>query len=259
MSSPTGIVRNKAHYSYHGWDAEMIYAMPASAVASFLSSNYLDEYAASVNMAVVDITDEPWFPGDAADVIAPLTGLSQSRRIVVKFAVVYLDVPWPTSIARPDYDTGTTLKLRATYGGHLQPLAPRSIRPAAGPVAGPNTQESVYIALNEFHVEWGRVTDLSGLDFSDLIGAVNSDSFMGVDAGQLLCAGVTLTPSFVLTPGAPCAWTAVVTFKQKSVTDSSGTYGWNSWYNPATQAWEDLTLTSGDPPYDSEAFSGMFS
>ena len=25
MANPYGIVRNKAHYSYHGWDAEMVY------------------------------------------------------------------------------------------------------------------------------------------------------------------------------------------------------------------------------------------
>jgi hypothetical protein len=257
MPNATGIIRNKAHYGYQGWDAEMVYALQASEVAAFIASNYLDEYAAANQMAVVDIIDEPWM--DGGDVLDPATGISQSRRVTVRFAIVYLDVPWPMAITRPAYAGGTTLKLHATYSGQLLPLAPRAHRPAAGPVAGPNTQFSVYVALNEFHVEWGRVTDLASLDFSDLIGAVNSDTFMGVPAGQLLCAGVTLTPSFVLTPGEPCAWTVVVTVKQKSQTDSTGTYGWNDWYNPATQQWEEFTLTSGDPPYDTTAFSGMFS
>jgi hypothetical protein len=256
MTTPYGIAKNKATYGYNGWHAEMVYCLPASEVAAFISGNYLDEYAASTQMAVVEILDEPWMEGD---VVAANTGVSQSRRVTVRFAIVYLDVPWPESITQPSYASGTTLKLHATYGGQLQPLSPRAHRPVSGPVAGPNTQFSIYVALNEYHVEWGRVTDLDSLDFSDLIGAVNEDDFMGVPAGQLLCAGVSLTPSFVLTPGSPCAWTAVVTLKQKSITDSSGTYGWNDWYNPAAEQWEEFTLTSGDPPYTAETFGGMFS
>jgi len=256
MPSATGIVKNKAKYAYTGWDAEMVYCLPESEVAAFITGNYLDEYAASIQMAVVEIIDEPWMEGD---VVNAVTGMSQNRRVTVRFAVVYLAVPWPANIVQPSYSLGTTLKLHATYGGQLQPLAPRAIKPSSGPVASPNTQQSIYVALNEFHVEWGRVTNLDDLDFSDFIGAVNVDGFMGVPAGQLLCAGVTLDPSFVLVPAAPCAWTAKVTFKQKSITDSSGTYGWNDWYNPATQQWESLLLTTGDAPYDTSTFAGMFS
>jgi hypothetical protein len=256
MTTPYGIAKNKATYGYNGWHAEMVYCMASSEVAAFIAGNYLDEYAASTQMAVVEIIDEPWMDGDVLD---PVTGLSESRRVTVRFAVVYLDVPWPSHITQPGYATGTTLKLHATYGGQLQPIAPRAMRHASGPAAGPNTQISAYVVLNEFHVEWGRVADLDDMDFNDLLGCVNSDEFMGVPAGQLLCAGASYTPSFVLTPGSPCAWTVVVTLKQKSITDSSGTYGWNDWFNPATQQWEELTLTSGDPPYDTTAFSGMFS
>jgi hypothetical protein len=256
MTTPYGIAKNKATYGYAGWHAEMVYCLPSSAVAAFIAGNYLDEYAASIKMAVVEIVDEPWMEGD---VVAADTGLSQSRRVTVRFAVVYLDVPWPDSITRPDYAYGTTLKLRATYGGQMQPLAPRSIKPPSGPVPSPNTQHSIYVALNEFHVEWDRVTDLSSLDFSDYIGTVNSDDFLGVPAGQLLCAGASLTPSFVLTPGAPCAWKVVVTFKQKAITDGSGTYGWNDWYNPATKQYEACYLSSGNQPYETETFGGMFS
>jgi hypothetical protein len=256
MTTPYGIAKNKATYGYAGWHAEMVYCLPAGEVAAFIAGNYLDEYAASMQMAVVEISDEPWMEGD---VVAAGTGLSQSRRVTVRFAIVYLDVPWPDSITRPSYASGTTLKLHANYGGQLQPLAPRAIQPASGPVPGPNTQHSVYIALNEYHVEWDRVQALSSLDFSDLIGAVNSDDFMGVPAGQLLCAGASLTPSFVINPDNPCSWKVTVTLKQKSITDSSGTYGWNDWYNPATKRYEACTLSSGDPPYDTEAFSGMFS
>ncbi len=256
MTTPYGIAKNKAAYGYHGWTAEMVYCLPSSEVAAFIAGNYLDEYAASTQMAVVEIVDEPWMEGD---VVAVDTGVSQNRRVTVRFAIVFLDVPWPTAITRPDYAAGTTLKLHTKYGGQLTPLAPRSHRPSAGPVAGPNTQFSIYEVLNEFHVEWDRVQDMDSLDFSDWIGAVNSDTFLGVPAGQLLCAGATIDPSYVLNPDNPCSYRAVLTFKQKAITDATGVYGWNDWYNPATQQWEELTLTSGSPPYDTEAFAGIFS
>lgn len=255
MTTPYGLQKSTATYGYNGWTAELVYCLAAADVPAFLASNYLDEIAAATQMAVTEIIDEPWMEGD----IVNAEGYTNSRRITVKYAVVYLAVAWPDAIAQPAYAAGTTLKLHATYGGQLQPLAPRAIASGTGPVPSPNTQHSVYVVLNEYHVEWGRVTDLTSLDFSELIGAVNDDDFLGVPAGQLLCAGATLAPSFVLTPGAPCAWTATVTLKQKSITDGTGTYGWNDWYNPATQQYEACTLTSGQPPYDTETFGGMFS
>ncbi len=256
MTTPYGIAKNKATYGYNGWQAELVNCLAVRDVAAFISGNYLDEYAASANMAVVEIIDEPWMDGDVVDAT---TGVSESRRVTVRFAIVYLDVPWPDAITRPSYASATTLKLHASYGGYLQPLAPMAIQPASGPVPGPNTQLSLYIVLNEYHVEWGRVTDLSSLDFSDLQGTVNADDFMGVPAGQLLFAGASLSPGFVLTPGSPLAWTANVTLKQKTIITADGNFGWNDWLNPKTQAYEACYLATGDQPYDSETFGGMFS
>ena len=256
--SPYGITRNKAKFAYTGWDAELMICCPESDAADYLDDYHLAEYAASTNMAVVEMIDEPWFP-ENKDVLDPTTGLSDNRRLTFRFAIVYLNVPWPTPITRPDYALGTTLKLHASYGGRLRPLSPRSIQAASGPVPGPNTQFSVYEALNEYHVEWGRVVDLDSLDFTDYIGAVNSDMFMGCDVGHLLCSGVSLKPSFVLTAGSPLAWTAEAIFKELNINSGGSSYGWNDWFNPATQAWEALTLTDGNPPYDAVAFSGIFS
>ena len=58
---PYGLVSNKAKYSYAtGWTAEMMYCMAAADVPAFLENMYLAQYAASPNMAVVAIDDEPW-------------------------------------------------------------------------------------------------------------------------------------------------------------------------------------------------------
>ena len=133
----------------------MVYCLPAADVPAFIAGTYLAEYVASTNMAVVEILDDPWMEKD----VIGSQGYSNSRRITLKFAVVYLDVPWPAGITRPSYRTGTTLKLHTTYGGQYLPLPPAGIKPAAGPVPGPGTQNPLYIALNEYHVEWDRVEE----------------------------------------------------------------------------------------------------
>ena len=117
------------------------------------------------------------------------TGYTNSRQITLHFAVVYLNVPWPSNIVQPAYASGTTLKLKTRYAGQYQPIPPSAIQPSTGPTPGPNTQLSQYIALNEYTIEWDRVQDLDSLDFSGLIGAVNSDEFMGCPPGTLFCAG----------------------------------------------------------------------
>ncbi len=259
MSAPPyGLISNRAKYSYAtGWTAEMVWCLAAADVSAFLAANYLDEYAASTNMAVVEILDEPWMEGD---IVINAQGYTASRKITLKFAVVYLDVAWPDGMTRPSYRTGTTLKLYTKYGGRYQPLPPQAIKPASGPVPGPNTQLSQYIALNEYHVEWDRVE--SAPNFTGFVGAVNSDEFLGCDAGQLLCFGANQEPSFVLDPLNPCATKTTVVLKQQAIVvasgDNAGTYGWNDWYNPKTQQWESLALSNGQPPYNAVAFSSMF-
>ena len=184
MSAPYGLVSIRADYSYAaGWMAQMVYCWPESLVAAFISGNYLDEFAASSYMSVVKITDEPWMEGD----VVLASGMSQSRKVTLHFAVVYLDVPWPTNITRPDYASGTTLKLRVRYASEYMPLKGRSLKPAAGPAPGPDCQEPLLISQNEYDVEWDRVTDVTDLDFDDLVGSVNSDPFMGCASGTLLC------------------------------------------------------------------------
>ena len=172
-------------------------------------------------------------------------------------------MPWPESIPRPGYASGTTLKLHTSYGGQYQPIPPAAIKPAAGaPAAGPNTQLSQYIALNEYHVQWDRVPAASAPDFTGYAGAVNSDSFMGCDPGQLYCAGAHQEPSFLLDPANAVAWKTTVTLKQRKIVvasgDNAGSYGWNDWFNPKTQRWETLALSNGQPPYNAVAFSAMF-
>ncbi len=140
MSAPPyGNISTKARHSYTtGWTAEMVYCLPAADVPAFIAGTYLAEYIAGTKMAVVEILDDPWMEKD----VIGSQGYSNSRRITLKFAVVYLNVPWPAGITRPSYRTGTTLKLHTTYGGQYLPLPPAGIKPsqARSPVPTRNTR-----------------------------------------------------------------------------------------------------------------------
>ncbi len=259
MTQPYGRVSNKRYLTYaNGWRAEMVYCLAAADVNDFILDNYLDSYVYNDNLAVIEIKDEPWMENDVVD----SNGYSNSRKVTIIFGIVYLDVAWPAPIIRPAYAAGTTLKLKTKYGGQYQPIPPSAVTPSSGPVPGPNTQLAQYICLNEYTIEWDRVQDLDGLDFSEIIGSVNSDSFLGCAPGTLFCAGAPQEPSFVINPDDPLSWKTTVTLKQRCIVvasgDNAGTYGWNDWYNPKTQQWEPLALTNGAPPYNAVAFSGMF-
>ena len=263
MPAPSvyGIVSIHNDYSYAaGWTARMVYCLAATDVASFIEANYLAEYTASTTMAVVRITDEPWMEGD----VVLSAGTSQSRRVTLHFGIVYLDVPWPSQLTRPHYATGTTLKLHTNYASEYMPLRGRSLKPTAGPAPGPDTQEALVICQDEYRIEWDRVQDLADLDFDGYVGYVNESDFLQEgDAGTLLIVGAPQEPSYVLNPSNPCAWKTTVTIRQRAITvadgDNAGTYGWNDWYNPATQQWEALELTNGQPKYPTTDFSGLFS
>jgi hypothetical protein len=85
---------------------------------------------------------------------------------------------------------------------------------------------------------------------------------MGCDPGTLLCEGAPQDNTTVLSPSNPMAWKTTVTLKQRKIIvgagANAGTYGWNDWFNPKTQKWEALTLSNGQPPYNTTSFAGMF-
>ena len=274
---PYGLVSQERTWSYaQGWQAEQVFCLPFiggftitggtnvdgiyTGVDDFVSTNYLVFYPGSTLLQVTKITDKPWMEGD---IVYP-GGMSVSRRVTFSYSIVYLTVPWPDNIDQPVYAAGTTLKLKSHYAGQHLTIPPAAIQPNNnGPAPSPNTHLSQYLALAEFVVEWDRVTDTADLDFSDLIGCVNEDTFMGCDPGTLLCQGAPQENSTILNPADPLAWKTSVTLKQRKIIVSdgpnAGVYGWNDWYNPSTQQWEALTLTNGQPPYDSATFAGMFS
>jgi len=277
MPQTYGVKSQTRTWSYaNGWQAEQVFCLPFlggfsisgtsnvdgtyTGVDNFITSNYAVFFPGSDLLQVTHIKDEPWMEHD----VVLSDGMSQSRKVTFSYSIVYLDVPWPDNINQPDFAAGTTLKLRTRYAAQHILLPPSAITPASGPNAGPGSRPTLLCCLTDYEITWDRVQDLGDLDFNDLIGRVNdSDFFTAGDAGTILCEGAPQENSTILNPADPIAWKTVVSLKQKQIIvaggANAGTYSWNDWYNPKTQQWEALTLSNGEPPYDSADFSGMFS
>ena len=139
MPQTYGLVKQTREWSYAaGWQTKQVWCLPYVGDFTISGTNCDGTYTGAIDFIdsnqnafftettddlcqVTHIADEPWMDGD----VVAATGISGSRRVTFTYSVVYLNVPWPASIAQPDYLAGTTLKLHATYGGQLQPLAPR--------------------------------------------------------------------------------------------------------------------------------------
>ena len=279
---PWGLVSRQRTWSYaSGWQAEEVFCIPFklpgaavftitgtgnvdgnyNGVDSFIESNYAVFFPGSDLLQVTQIKDEPWMDGD----VVLVDGMSNTRKVTFSYSIVYLDVSWPSNINRPNYKSGTTLKLKTKYAGQYMTIpAPAIEKLTKEPTPSPNTQATMFISLNEYDLEWDRVQDLADLDFDALIGCVNdADFFASGDKGTLLCEGAPQENTTVLNPNDPMAWKTNVTIKQRKIVvvdgDNAGTYGWNDWYNPKTKKWEALKLNNGYPPYDTTSFAGMFS
>jgi hypothetical protein len=274
MPTPFGLVSMKRTLSYaNGWQAEMVYCIAAGDVPAHVSAHYLDEYPGAAWLSVAQISDEPWMDGD----IVQASGLSLARKLTYYFALDYLDVPWPDHITRPSYTAGTTLRLEARFSGQFLTLPARALtasgtytptsNPDGSPYSGPpitppppppNSNNRILIPLVDYLVEWDRVQDLSALDWDEEIGCVNQAAVMGCEPETLLLEGVSLAPSFVLSPSNPHAWKATATLKKRKIEVGGSAYGWNHDYLPNPPGWTKILMSDGTPRYPLADFSGLF-
>lgn len=274
MTTPYGLVSMKRTLSYsNGWTAEMVYCLPQTAVDAHIAANYLMSYPGVAQLTVSQIADDPWM----ADDVVSSTGMSTTRRLVYTFALNYLNVAWPSSITRPSYTAGTTLKMDAKFSGQILMIPARGLKAdgasssgaSSTPAVPRNINNRVLIPLIDYHVEWDRVQTLTALDFTPYVGRVNSLSFLGCEPETLLLEGVNITPSFTLNPTSPHAWKATATFKRRKIavagsTSSSGigtggnVYGWNHDYLPIPPGWTRITMNNGDDRYPKVDFTSIF-
>lgn len=278
-----GLVSMKRTLSYaNGWTGEMVYCLPQSEVDAHIAANYLMAYPGVPQLTVSQISDDPWM---ADDVVQP-GGMSVSRRLVYAFALNYLNVNWPTSITKPTHRNGTTLRLEAKFSGQFLTIPARGLQTPSSsgyvsggqPVVPRNINNRVLIPLIDFQIEWDRVQglDTSGssssgieaaytLDFTQYIGHVNSETFLGCEPETLLLEGVNITPSFVINPTNPHAYKAVATFKRRKIVvgnsssgDGSTVYGWNHDYLPIPPGWQRVLMADGSWRYPTVDFTNIF-
>ena len=193
------------------------------------------------------------------------SGIADIVEISISFALDYLDVTWPEEMIRPNYKSGTTLKLKTKFSGQFLTLPAKAVKPfqspgdPPGPPTPPNANNRILIPLMEHQIEWDRVlpADMTMNYFRGLMGCVNDKTFLGADAETLLFEGADLDNSFVIASN-PRTFKLVVTLKERHINSGGTIYGWNYDYHPNPPGWKRITMADGTDRYTKTDFSEMF-
>ncbi len=245
--------------------------IPGAESANFIAANAMTPFPGTSILRPQQIA-EAALDGSPLDVNSTPDWVIQTWT----YGIDFLDIPWPDEIQRPDYLSGTTLKLKVKASGQFLTLPAKAFQTSStstthpdGSTGGaeptsppPGANCRIIIPTVDYEVEWDRIP-LSGghYSFGPCIGAVNQSTFMSTEAETLLCEAVDYDPSWLLATDTPYAGKAVVHLKQRRIVVGSNVYGWNYDYLPKT-GWTRITMkdAAGNtvPRYPLQDFSDLF-
>lgn len=226
------IISSKRGFSYaNGWTGEMVWKLNFHSwddANQFVTANVYQPFPAtntgSPGLATPGVPLYPQqFQFDPWDnsTILNTDGSPTICRATAHFALDFLNFPWPADIERPPYlnqlsgaspgsgvNAPTTLKMTENFSGQFLTLPagacvwvdgtpPTKSVPTGGTPVSIST--GICIPMQEFHVEWDRVTplmvqQLNAMNLSNYEGTVNDVPFMGYTPECVLmesCAAAT--------------------------------------------------------------------
>ena len=174
---------------------------------------------------------------------------------------------WPADIPKPDHCEGTGLTLRVQYAGEFLRIPARHMRwedntqgYPAGPLPDDESQAGrLLIQGAQYDLQWVYVDNPPIQRLRDAISQVNSDEFLGCDAGTLLFLGFDITPSAKFDLLAPGSWELSLKFQERTIKAGENTYGWNHEYR-GEDGWVEVRMYDGaawGPRHKATDFSGL--
>ena len=271
------IISSEREWSYAaGWVGQIIYKIQMDSWAD--GNDFVDTIGTTSFPACGASNGKKLFPQSikivpwANDTPPNADGAPTIARAALHFATDFLDFAWPNDLTRPGYaglnstlGEGTTLKMTENFSGQFLTMP-------AGSLVWPdkslfNASQGVYIPVQEFHIEWGRVRDLATMDLGQYENTINSQTFLGYPIGCLLCETAQRQPDYVINSTDYTAWKTCVVFKGRKIPnpnyipygDAPQYYGWPYFYhNSATPGFELVTKSDGSPLFPSVDFTPMF-
>jgi len=183
------------------------------------------------------------------------------------YATDYGNAAWPCTITKPSHPEGTSLKLRVRTSGQFLTMPGDSVRwednceaYPDGPMPGPDVNARIVIPITEYHVEWDYVDEPPLDEWDELIGCVNSDTFLDSEAETILFEGYEVDQSSQFSLLDPYCWKLSCVFRKRRIQDDTEIRGWN--HEMRQDGWVRIRMkdTGGNcvDRYDQADFSSMF-
>lgn len=221
------------------------------------------------------VSIEPW-PQDAKATGGDLDPLEAEivypyAKLTCEYATDPAAQDWPDDIPKPNFRSGTALKLEVQHAAEFLRVPARSTawsdntqRYPSGPIPEDDSPAGrLFVAKAEYRIHWLYVDNPPLNTLRGLIGCVNENQWLGGAAETMLFEGFELQPAFKASVDEPFTWTVICKFNYRAILVGQGqqqqTYGWNHEYR--LDGWKRVQMYDGTQwtdRYPKKNFSNMF-
>lgn len=168
---------------------------------------------------------------------------------------------WPTDMPKPaNIRFGTELRFRVSGSAQFLVLPFGGCKWADNSAdLTENDNSRILIPIREIELQWDFVDNppLNALD--DLMGSVNSGSFMGCEAETLLFENYSVEETFRASPINPHTNRVTIQMRRRRIVVGSNVYGWNHDYRENPSGWAKVLFKSDNAPrYALKSFTNTF-
>ena len=193
-------------------------------------------------------------------------GTPQFALLTVNYGPDFTDKIW--SIGKPDFREGTELRHQITGGGEFYELPSSATRWEDGQGDGGEDEETpavlesnetvLRISKNLITIQWDFVDEVPVARFEELTGKLNSTQFLSSPPETILFNEYNIEETFKAQPIDSHTNRVSCVFERRAIPTPGGIVGWNHDYREEPAGWVRLLLADGEPRYDTEDFSLMF-
>jgi hypothetical protein len=262
-----------------GSSAERRFLVPMNQRITFAQSLVGTAYPNFPQARIVAVDLQPWMGDDAKPdgvITDPETATAdygdQLCLVTAKYGPDFTKKDWPSDFAKPSpIRLGTELRFQIRGTAKFLPIPTSGTKweddgggsgsggSGGGDIPVPEDANSaILIPSRALQLQWDFVDDPPIAALEDLVGRLNSDSFLGSEPETLLFEGYDVSETFRASPINPHTNRVTVNISQRRIDAGGSIVGWNHDYREEPAGWIKLLLSDGEPRYKLTTFAGMF-
>ena len=221
-------------------------------------------YPGKETVFAFDVRYEPYDPEDPdqQDLSSLTEGLNSYSNSFALAIVSYKTINENDCPDGPEAPSGTQLSYRLLFSTDDHAIGPGGWSWSDNTTAIPASQNLLKrIPTTEHHVTWKQVVGPPWETIQAMQGKVNQADFLGCSAGTLLFEGVEANKLFragIEEGASPFCWEIRYLFREKSIKQGAGTFGWNHAYRENPAGWVEAVNTIGEKLYPLANFDQLF-